>query len=150
MSFAEQLWQDDGMTPLFRPFHVALCALLVFAAACLPGTAAEPEPSGPKVVVVVLCVVEQSPERIEAALTTPFEQVLLRLPGVETLNSNTGHGSVGFELHFKGGATEDDAASVTQAVDRSKADFLSRTVRLDRPRADQLFFSRNDCGKRNA
>ncbi len=150
MSFAEPLWQDDGMATIFRPFHAALCALLMFATGCLPGHAAEPGASGSKVVVVVLCVAEQSPERIEAALTTPFEEMLLRLPGVETLNSNTGHGSVEFELHFKGGATEDDAASVSLAIDRREAVFLSRTVRLDRPRADERFFSRNDCGKANA
>ncbi len=98
-----------------------------------------------RVVVVQVCVAEQVPERIETALTTPVEKLLLGLPGVETLNSNTSHGSASFEIHFKGGATEDDAASVTLAVDRSKASFLARSVRLDKPRADLLYSGQTGC-----
>ena len=116
------------------------CSLLLGAGAGAQGAA-----SPAQVVVVELCVAEQSPERVEAAFTTPLEKLLLALPGVETLNSNTGYGRVVLEIHYKGGASEDDAASVAQAIDRSQAGFQSRSVRLDRPRADGRYFGLDGC-----
>jgi hypothetical protein len=127
---------------------MTLCTLLTLSFAYLGDAAARTGPSGPsgpRVVVVQLCVVKQDPERVEAALTTPLEKRLLGLPGVETLNSNTGDDGAAFEIHFKGGASEDDAASVTLAVDRSDVPFLSRSVRLDSTRADGFPFSLAAC-----
>jgi hypothetical protein len=122
-----------------------LCTLLTLSCAHLGDAAARTGPSGPRVVVVELCVVKQDPERVEAALTTPLEKRLLGLPGVETLNSNTHDEGAVLEIHFKEGASEDDAASVALAVDRSEAPFLSRSVRLDSPRPDSFPFSRSGC-----
>jgi Cu/Ag efflux pump CusA len=133
------------MPSIFRPALLALCALLasafLFSARATPGAATP----GARVVVATLCVAEQAPERVEAAFTTPLEKLLLGLPGVEMINSNTSYGSVALEIHFKGGASEDDAASVTLALDRSDAGFLSRSVRLEAPRADGFSLHRNGC-----
>ncbi|MCC2971716.1 hypothetical protein [Massilia sp. IC2-476] len=126
--------------------RAGLHSVLAFSLLQSGSAAAQSPAPAARVVVVELCVLEQSPERVEAALTTPLEKLLLRLPGVDTLNSNTGHGRVALEIHYKGGASEDDAASVTQAVDRSGMNFLSSSVRLDSPRGDGLFFDRRDCG----
>lgn len=140
------MWQDGVMKLISLLGTAGLRGVLALSLLQSGSAAAQNPAPAARVVVVEMCVVEQSPERIEAALTTPLEKLLLRLPGVETLNSNTGHGRVTVEIHYKGGASEDDAASVTQAVDRSGADFLSRSVRLGSPRSDELFFDRRDCG----
>jgi len=113
------------------------------AALCILGHAkADTASPGVRVVLVELCVAEQEPERVEAAFTTPIEKLLLGLPGVETINSNTGMGGLALEIHFIGGATDDDAASVNLALDRSAPLVLGRTVRLNSPSPDQGFRGR--------
>lgn len=101
--------------------------------------------SGMRVVVVELCTAEQEPERVETEVTTPFEKLLLGLPGVDLINSNTSMGGVRLEIHFKGGASEDDAATITHVVKRSRLPFHPRAIRLDSPSPDRGFSSRVDC-----
>ena len=110
----------------------------------LAAVTAQAAPSPARVVLVEICVAEQEPERIEAELTSPLEKLLAKLPGVATFKSVTGHGAAQFDIHFKGGATEDDLASVVQELERSDAyrasQVLSRSARLGSPRPDELLF----------
>ncbi len=120
-----------------------LLAALGSAATALAG------PAQTQVVIVKLCVAEQQPERVEHGVTTPLERILIKLPGVETLHSNTGYGSATLEVHFKGGASEDDRTSVDEAVGRSdvlrESRVLSRSTELGAARPEQLFSSGRDC-----
>ena len=105
---------------------------------------AQAAPPPVRVVIVEMCVAEQEPERIEAELASPLEKLLRKLPGVASFKTITSHGAAHFEIHFKGGATEDDLASVVQEVERSDAyrasQVLSRSTRLGSPRPDELLF----------
>lgn len=108
-------------------------ALPVFALLFAAVTAHADAPSK-RAVVLTLCVAGQHPDRIEAALTTPVERLLYGLPGVEGVYSMTSEGNARFTVHFRGEASEDDAASVALALERSEAgsEFptLSRSVQL--------------------
>ena len=123
--------------PLLSRFIAATVLLLI---AVTVQAAAPPA----QVVIVEMCVAEQVPERIEAELTSPLQKLLRTLPGVCILKTVTGHGAAQFEIHFKGGATEDDLAIVVQEVERSDAyrasHILSRSSRLGSPRPDELLF----------
>lgn len=123
----------------------ALSAALTVSLFTLGEARAGTATPGMRVVVVELCTAEQEPERVEAALTTPFEKLLLGLPGVDVINSNTGMGGVALEIQFKGGASDDDAATITHLVERSRLPFHSRAIRLDSPNPDRGFSSRADC-----
>lgn len=123
--------------PLLSRFFAAPVLLLISVTV----QAAAPSP---QVVIFEMCVAEQVPERIEAALTSPLEKLLRTLPGVGIFKTVTGHGAAQFEIHFKGGATEDDLASVVQELERSDAyrasQVLSHSARLGDPRPDELLF----------
>lgn len=126
--------------------HYFLTASVLLCAAMPALADSAPE----RVVVLELCMAEQAPERVEAVLTNPVEKFLIGLPGVKTMNSITGHGGARFELHFEGGAGEDDAANVAQALERSEAGrgavLLSRSVQLGRPLPDGQAFGHAVCG----
>jgi hypothetical protein len=123
--------------PLLSKFFAAT----VLLPAALPVHAAAPPT---RVVIVELCVAEQEPERIEAALTSPLEPLLRKLPGVASFKTVTGHGAAQFEIHFAGGASDDDLASVVRELERSDAyrasQVLSRSARLGDARPDELLF----------
>lgn len=126
--------------------YVLAATALLFAA--MPARA---DDVAEQVVILELCIAERSPERVEAVLTNPVEKFLIGLPGVKSMNSITGHGGTRFELHFKGGASEDDAASVAQALERSEAGrspaILSRSVQLGRPLPDGQGFGYAVCAE---
>ena len=95
-----------------------------------------------------LCVAEQVPERVEASLTNPLEKLLLWLPGVAELSSNTGHGGASLEIRFARGATEDDRASVELALERSEdlmAQVLSRSIRLAEAHKEDFVRGSRSC-----
>ena len=70
------------------------------------------------VVALRYTVTEQSPERIEAALTNPLEKTLRTLPRVSEIRSNTGQAYVAVEIVFEGGATDQDVETVERHVER--------------------------------
>lgn len=128
----------------FSAHCLAAHALLL---AAVPSAHAERAPE--RVVIVELCTAQAGPERVEAMLTNPVEKLLIALPGVATMNSVTGHGGARFEIALKGGASEDDAASVAQALDRSdagqRATILSRSVQLGQALPHEQAFGHAVC-----
>lgn len=123
--------------------------LIAASALLLAGVPDHADAQPEQVVVLELCVAEQAPERIEAALTNPIEKLLMGLPGVQTMNSITGHGGTRFEVHFEGGASKDNVASVAQALDRGTTGgvaILSRSVQLGLPLPDGQAFGYAFCG----
>jgi hypothetical protein len=117
----------------------------------LAGLPAHADSRSERVVVLVLCTTEQTPERVEAVLTNPVEKLLIGLPGVKTMNSVTGHGGARFEVHFEGGASEDDAISVAQALDGSETGrggaILSRSIQLGQPLPEEQTFGHAVCSE---
>ncbi|WP_312518121.1 efflux RND transporter permease subunit [Massilia sp.] len=113
----------------------------VLAAAMLLGSQAasafEPAPS---VVAVRYAVTEQSPERVEQAVTNPLERTLLKLPRVTGISSATSHGSIVLEIQFEGGAQQQDAEAVSRHIEKlvfgSEVVVTSRTVSLAAQRMD--------------
>lgn len=127
--------------PCFFAASALLCAALPAHAGSLPE----------RVLVLELCIAEQTPERVEAVLTNPVEKLLIGLPRVKTMNSITGHGGARFEIHFEGGAGEDDAAGLSRALDRSEAGrgaaILSRSLQFGQPLAEARAFGHLVCGE---
>lgn len=127
------------------PCFFAASALLFAALPAHAGSLPE------RVLVLALCIAEQAPERVEVVLTNPVEKLLIGLPQVKTMNSITGHGGARFEIHFEGGAGEDDAAGVSRALERSEAGrgaaILSRSLQLGEPLPEAQFFSHRVCGE---
>jgi multidrug efflux pump subunit AcrB len=70
------------------------------------------------VVAVRYLVTEQSPERIEAIVTNPFERSLRTLPRISGYSSNTGHGFVTVEIEFDGGATQQDVETLQRHIEQ--------------------------------
>ena len=76
----------------------------------------------PSLVVLVQYVIsEQSAVRVEETVTSPLERTLVTLERVAKLHSATSHGSKGqvtvdIEVHFNGGATEQDLATVMHHI----------------------------------
>lgn len=105
------------------------------AAAMLLGTqgacAFEPAPS---VVAVRYTLTEQSPERVEQAVTNPLERTLLELPRVTGISSATSHGSIELEIQFEDGAKQEDVEAVSRHIEKlvfgSEIVVTSRTVSL--------------------
>ncbi|KFI08719.1 hypothetical protein JN27_02375 [Massilia sp. BSC265] len=126
--------------------HCISASALLFA-----GMPAQADKLPERVVIVELCIAQQSPERVEAVLTNPVEKLLIGLPGVKTLNSITGHGGARFEVHFEDDAGEDDAGSVVQALDGSEpgrgAVVLSRSVQLGQPLTAGQAFGHAVCAE---
>ena len=95
------------------------------------------EPAG-AVVAVRYVVSEQSPDRVEEKLTLPMERALVGLVRVDSINSETSHGTVAIEIQFKGGATLQDLAAVKQRIKDFPTDphitVTSRTAELAVPR----------------
>ena len=74
-----------------------------------------------RVVLVQYLVREQSAVRVEETITSPLERTLSTLERVSQLQSTTGHASKGhiivnIEVHFEGGATEQDLATVMSRI----------------------------------
>ena len=126
--------------------------LITASALLLAGMPVHADSVPERVVIVELCIAEQSPERVEAVLTNPVEKFLIGLPGVKTMNSITGHGGARFEVHFEGRASEHDAASIAQALERNEAGragaVLSRSVQLGQPLTEMQAFSHFVCKAR--
>lgn len=59
---------------------------------------------------------EPSAERLEKVVASPLERSLSALPRVTAINSTTSHGTVDIEVHFQGGATEQDLANVMKEI----------------------------------
>jgi len=91
--------------------------LFPFAAATLldSATAHACQAAAPGIVIRYV-VKEQTPERVEAAVTNRVERVLAQLPRLTEMNSTTRDGSVDFELQFEGGASEADLAIVRKQL----------------------------------
>ncbi|MET0981401.1 MAG: hypothetical protein ABWY02_04830 [Telluria sp.] len=121
-----------------------LTALLFSAATAQAGT-----PLVYKVYVEV-CVAEQNVDRVMEAVDTPATKRLMGLPGVDELNAMMSHGWVGIEIGFKGGATEDDRATVEGALKAIEFDpavgLQSVSVVLEEARADGKLPRMRGCG----
>lgn len=93
----------------------------------------------PKLAVVAVryLVTEQSPERLEKAVMSPLERILVALPRVSEVNSAAGHGFVNLDIQFEGGASEQDLEKVARQVEElalsSEIVVTSRTVSLASP-----------------
>lgn len=85
-------------------------------------------------VAVRYVVTEQSPERVEQAITNPLERTLIALPCVTSIVSATSHGSINLEIQFEGGAKQQDVEAVSRHIERqvfgSEVVVTSRTVSL--------------------
>lgn len=86
------------------------------------------------VVAVRYVVSEQSPDRVEEKLTSPLERAFIGLVRVDSINSETSHGTVAIEIQFEGGATLQDLAAVNQRIKDFPTDphitVTSRTAEL--------------------
>ena len=90
--------------------------LFPFAAAILLDSATAHACQAAPGIVIRYVVKEQTPERVEAAVTNRVERVLAQLPRLTEMNSTTRDGSVDFELQFEGGASEADLAIVRKQL----------------------------------
>lgn len=101
------------------------------------GIASANEPP-PPVVIIQYVISEQLPERGEQTVANPLERALLKLDRVARVNTRTGHGIVDAEIHFEGGATEKDLATVTQQIAQlkfgSEVLVTSNSIHLGPPR----------------
>ena len=94
-----------------------------------------------RVVHVRYVVSEQSAERVEATVTNLVERSLVTLGRITSVNSSTSHGTVDVEIKFKGDATEQDLAEVTQRIGQLAIGgdvlVISRSVQLRPPSLHQ-------------
>lgn len=117
--------------------HLAAIALVAALFTASAGASAD-RPQA-EVVAVRFLVSEQSPERLAQALLRPVEGGLMMLGGVTAIDGTAGHGYVGIEIQFEGGATEKDVATVTGRIEEllvdSEIPVTSRTIGLAAPRS---------------
>lgn len=115
--------------------HLAAIALVAALFTASAGASAD-RPQA-EVVAVRFLVSEQSPERLVQTLLEPAQRALMLLGGVTAINGTAGHGYVGIEIQFEGGATEKDVATVSRRVEELMIDseilVKSRTVGLAAP-----------------
>lgn len=94
-----------------------------------------------RVVHIRYAVSEQSAERVEETVTNLVERGLVSLGRVTNVKSSTSHGTVDVEVQFKGGATEQDLADVTQRIEQlaigGDVQVISRSVQLSLPSLHQ-------------
>jgi len=108
--------------------------LLAAAALLAGGASAMAHAAEPPVVQVRYQVSEQDPERVERLVTARIERPLQEIPRVAQINSETSHGTLAVDVHFDGGATEQDVEAVARRPDQimlpAEVEVLSRTVQL--------------------
>ena len=123
------------------PIRIFLLASLLCSTAGITIAAQRPQ----LVVLVQYLVSANSPEHVEKMLTSPIERTLLTLPRVAEIQTVTGHEGnnveVKVEIHFEGGATEQDLAVVMNRIAQpefsSDVQARSISIHLRPPRLQQ-------------